>query len=325
VQQMRRFAAALALVSVVGDLDSKKTFDGEVFEIITVEDPPFVSVRLDPFNQSSPVLSDPTKWSGWIIDILAAAALRGNFRYNLRLPRNCDSSNYTCAVNQVVAGEADLYFAATYITLSRLDNTIMTSPYHTSPLSLLLPVKHTCSSHSYLKIFDPFHGSLWFAIFVIMLSAGIFYATIEPMSKEFEIRGAPRSLHFCGMELWDMWQSEDGVHLLMPYHGVVDYCCTGLCFLFQCKRRGKIDKETKGQKGERERHDQQQHTFLVILTDCFDILVHSIYLAFSSLTGANFWIPNTNGGKFFSVAFTLFTVVVIASYTANLAAHITHR
>jgi hypothetical protein len=284
------------------------TFNGEVLDIVTVEDPPFVSVREEQFNASSKIMEDSSKWSGWIIDVLNATAQQGNFSYNLRLASNCSTFSYGCAVDQVVAGHGDMFFAGAYITTSRLDSSIMTSPYHSSPLSLLLKVKPLIKESSLLRVFAPFEFYLWVTILGVMCFAGIFYATIEPMSKEFEIRGTARSLYFTARELHNLLASEKfGLRDLFYMRGTVD------------------SNESNRERELRQRRDLKRHSFLLLIGDIWNILLHSMYLAFSSITGANFWEPATNGGKLFAIAYSMFTVIVISSYTANLAVHLSHQ
>jgi hypothetical protein len=71
--------------STSGEVDRAMSFNGQHFVIMTVEDPPFVTVRKSAFNLSSPILP-PEQWHGWIVDIIAKTAATANFSYELVVP-----------------------------------------------------------------------------------------------------------------------------------------------------------------------------------------------------------------------------------------------
>ena len=122
-------------ILVEANPDMKFTGD-KTFRVITVEDPPFVSIRENPFNKTSPLLPSD-KWSGYIIDLIRETSRMKGFNYTLSVPEAAPY-NYGLAYNHLAKGDADICFSAAYITTDRLSKTIMTSPFKMFPLSLLV-------------------------------------------------------------------------------------------------------------------------------------------------------------------------------------------
>lgn len=129
---------------VLTDANPSMSFAGKHFNVITVEDPPFVSIRENPFNKSSAML--PTdQWYGYIVDLLRETSERGNFTFNLSVPEV--TFNYGEAYKHLAQGEVDMCFSAAYINKDRLNNNFMTGGFQTAPLSLL--VKRTAEDEIY--------------------------------------------------------------------------------------------------------------------------------------------------------------------------------
>ena len=173
---------------------------GKHFNIMTVEDPPFVSVRKQPFNSSSEMLPE-AQWDGWIVDVISETAKAAGFTYTLHLNMG-NTFSYGAAVNAVVDGDGkfDMYWAGAYITTSRLASAVMTTPFHTAPLSVIVPHRDTDSVSSIWKsmsyIFLPFEETLWICVLGVIIFSGVAYAFSEPMNHiDFKARDKQTSLN----------------------------------------------------------------------------------------------------------------------------------
>jgi hypothetical protein len=300
-------------------LDSK-SFNGELLTIMTVEDPPFVSIRGDPFNASSEVLPQ-SEWSGWVIDLIKEVAELGDFRFKLKVAEEGPTFSYAEAFQEGKKNDADLYWAGAYLTPGRLNETFATSSFAHSPLALAVPayVDSGGLAQRFGYVFKPFTSELIYAILLVVTFGGCFYAFIEPMNhNDFQVRGTARSLHSCLLEMYRIMQS---VHFFSrPWE------------LFFPERVKSFDDR------QRRIMMQKRHLLWKILSDAIDVVVHSLYIGFVNFLGQDGWQPYSWAGKAFHVAWSLFAVIVIsacvdasphasphASSNHAVPAHRTHR
>jgi hypothetical protein len=184
--------------------DEAFQFHGQHFVIMTVEDPPFVSVRMDSFNSSSPLLPSE-KWHGWIIDLIRQASTLANFTYETVISDGDYSKtmSYGAGYEALIApGEVlvtggqgsmmrtvDMFWGTAYIEPARLTNSFMTTPFWYSPLSLVVLHQNTSSASSGIlpvlrgfyqgssDFMQPFALDLWWNILWLLLASGVFYVS----------------------------------------------------------------------------------------------------------------------------------------------------
>jgi hypothetical protein len=196
----------------------------------------------------------------------------------------------------------------------------MTTPFWHSPLALVVPhlnQTHKASgplsqvSSDFLK---PFTADLWIGIVALFLFSGVFYAIIEPMNvRDFEVSGVPTSLYNCAEEIIELTMSAGGFFRLL-----LGYIRTSTAVDSKesiTEVRGKLTIYL----GLTERLQHKRDAMLMHLRNLCDIIFHSIFLGFCLVCGANVWQPSTRAGKVFTLGVSMFSVVVIATYTANLA------
>ena len=102
---------SLCMMQSADATEALQRLDGEHFDIVTVEAPPFVSVRQKPFNRSSSIREGAESWGGWGIDILKMLAKESGFTYTLHLNKD-NTFSYKAGVEMVTKsnGTFDLYW-----------------------------------------------------------------------------------------------------------------------------------------------------------------------------------------------------------------------
>jgi hypothetical protein len=315
--------------------DIDMSFNGAHFVIMTVEDPPFVAVRESTFNRSSPLLP-PDQWHGFVIDIIKATAARSDFTYELVLPNTTYS--YKQGYDGLVEGTngVQVFWGMAYIGTKRLHRSFMSAPFWHSPLALVVPhmneTKLTGLSAISMDFLAPFTSELWINIIWLFVMAGVFYAIIEPMNHDdFTIAGVPISLDICISEIYMLVHSAGGLFpMLIGFYFISpsDYVDQRRDS-FQRKsvqEKLKIAQQAETQsKSDIDRLLHKRDAVLHHLGNLADILFHSTYLGMCIITGANVWQPSSRGGKIFTLGVSMFAVILVSAYTANLAVFLSNR
>eukprot|EP00935_MAST-01C_sp_MAST-1C-sp1_P001589 g1589.t1 len=175
---------------------------GQHFDIVTVEDWPFIETRtcpdkddptcvLKPWRMGNPLRKrwggeprEELNWGGWIIEVIDFLSKEANFTYTLQLPNIASGSGTYGAADQAVRGmslegapEPTIMFAGAYVTTKRLNWTLITSPYSVAPLSLL--VREPDEELQFWRFAQPFTPTLWGVIGLLVTWTSLLFVLLE--------------------------------------------------------------------------------------------------------------------------------------------------
>jgi ABC-type amino acid transport substrate-binding protein len=306
--------------------DREMSFNGAHFKIMTPEDPPFISVRERTFDPSSPLLP-PEEWHGFVIDLIRATSSRADFTYELILPNVTYS--YKEGYEALIEGRADVFWGLAYIDPKRLAKSFMTTPFWHSPLALVVPHQNNTGqglSSINADFMEPFTRDLWFNILLLFIFAGIFYAVIEPMNQDdFTIAGIPNSLSNCLTEIFLLAKSTGGFFPMFFGHLFLSRQKTSNSNFNLKAAADNVVAANAQLQADKNRLILKRDAALMHFHNLADILFHSTYLGMCIITGANVWQPSSRGGKVFTLGVSMFAVILVSAYTANLAVFLANR
>jgi hypothetical protein len=174
------------------DMNLQK-LNGTHFDIVTVEDYPFINVRTCPDEscEIKPWRDEQTgkvAWSGWIVEIIDFLSKEANFTYTLQLPQGSCKTCYGAADKAVRGHQSgadpvpSVMFAGAYVTGSRLNWTKITAPYSNAPLSLL--VKRPEEVMQFWRFAAPFTPALWGIIGTLVTWTSLLFVLLEGDDNE---------------------------------------------------------------------------------------------------------------------------------------------
>jgi hypothetical protein len=300
---LRAAASGRSYITTAAALDRSADMTGVTLRIVVVEDYPFVQVREDPLNMSSPILP-PSEWSGWIIALLSELSLKAGFDYELQLPSGPNTLSYGAGTKDVQNG------------LCRRNNDCKKGPGMAHNLTSVFvngaeyagQILNGKLGHD--RPPDDWRG--WNPD--VMMSA----AYITPQRSSFStmttpftrqplavLVGAPPK-HWARQFFLAQW--------LKPFSGglwrviLSSVVFSGIIFVM-------IEGDHPGSEDFEGRAYKSGHAL-------FKATEHTIYIAVLTFTGQRSYRPNTIFGKTFALTYQFYCLVVVATYTAKLAAHL---
>jgi ABC-type amino acid transport substrate-binding protein len=144
---------------------------GRHFNIITIEDPPFVRVT----RNSSAGKGD--EYSGYVPDMIQLIASRANFTYTLSTPTD---GAYGTGVKLVLnnSHDSDIYWAGYFVTASRLADADFTVPFLDTGLRLVTRSTHLTVDSS-KGLTAPFTTDLWISLVSLIVGVGVAFWLLE--------------------------------------------------------------------------------------------------------------------------------------------------
>ncbi|KAL0973841.1 hypothetical protein UPYG_G00211900 [Umbra pygmaea] len=270
-----------------GSNDSNYGLQNRTYIVTTILESPYVMLKK---NHEQLVGND--KYEGYIVELAAEIAKHVGYHYKLKVvsdgkygARDPDSKMWNGMVGELVYGKADVAVAPLTITLVREEVIDFSKPFMSLGISIMIK-KPTKSKPGVFSFLDPLAYEIWMCIVFAYIGVSVVLFLVSRFSP-YE---------------WHAEDYEDGADPQTPTQQ------TG-------SGNGQQSGQNPGQQGQNQQNQEQTNEFGIF---------NSLWFSLGAFMQQGCDIsPRSLSGRIVGGVWWFFTLIIISSYTANLAAFLT--